>query len=69
MNILKWAEERAQNMKWYHFSALKIGVASAMLLLAKFIPELLILDWYWYAGIFAVSYVVMLFGFLGNSKA
>ena len=68
MNILKWAEKRAQNMKWYHFSALKIGVAAAMLLLAKLIPELLALDWYWYAVIFVVSYIVMLFGFFAKSK-
>lgn len=68
MNILTWAEKRAQNMKWYHFSALKIGVASAMLLLAKLIPELLALEWFWYAGIFAISYIVMLFGFFGSSK-
>ncbi len=68
MNILNWAEKRTQNMKWYHFGALKIGVASAMLLLAKFFPELLALEWYWYAGVFAVSYIVMLFGFFGGSK-
>ena len=69
MNILSWAEKRAQNMKWYHFGTLKIAVASAVLLLAKFIPELLTLDWYWYVLIFAVSYVITFIGFFGGSKA
>ncbi len=69
MSILSWAEKRAKKMKWYHFSALKIGVASAVLLLVKFFPVLLGLDWYWYAGIFAVSYIIMLFGFFSNSKS
>ncbi len=68
MNIIKWAEKNAQNMKWYHYSALKIGVASAMLLLAKFFPILLSFDWYWYAGVFLISYVIMLFGFFGVNR-
>ena len=67
MNIIKWAEKNAQKMKWYHFSALKIGVASFMLLFAKLVPEVLSLDWYWYAGIFIVSYIVMLMGFFGKN--
>lgn len=68
MNILNWAEKQTKSMKWYHFAALKISVASAMLLLAKLIPELLSLDWYWYAAIFGVFYTIMLVGFLGASK-
>lgn len=70
MNIINWAEKRAQNMnmKWYHYGALKIAVSSAMLLLAKFIPEILTLDWYWYAIIFVVSYVIVMARFFGAPK-
>ena len=52
-------------MKWYHYSALKIGVAAAMLLLAKLFPKLLALDWFWYVVIFLVSYIITLNGFFG----
>lgn len=68
MKILKWAEYRAQNMKWYHYSALKICIASGMLLFAKLFPVLLSLDWYWYAGVFVVTYIIMAKGFLNGSK-
>lgn len=69
MNILSWAEKRAQNLKWYHYGTLKIAVASAVLLLAKFIPELITFDWYWYVGVFVLTYVITLIGFFGGSKA
>jgi hypothetical protein len=69
MNILRWAEKNAQKMKWHHFSALKIGVASSTLLFAKLFPVLLELEWYWYAGIFVVSYIITLFGFFGNGRS
>ena len=68
MSILNWAEKRAQNMKWYHFSSLKIGVAAFALFIAKIYPDILSLNWYWYAGVFAIAYIILLFGFFDSSK-
>ena len=68
MNILNWAEKQTQKMKWYHFAAVKFSVASAILLLAKFFPEILNLAWQWYAGIFVVSYAFVLAGLFSKSK-
>ena len=68
MNILNWAEKHTQNMKWYHFGTLKLAVASAVLLLVKFIPKLTSLDWYWYAGAFLLTYVITMAGFFSTPK-
>ena len=69
MNVLNWVNNKSKNLKWYHLGALKVCIASGVLLLAKFIPELLTLDWYWYAIIFAVTYAITLIGWFGNSNS
>ena len=68
MNILRWAEKRAQNLKWYHFGTLKLAVASFVLLLVKFIPEITSLEWYWYAGAFVLTAAITFIRFFGGPK-
>lgn len=55
-------------MRWWHFGALKFSVAFAMLLIAKLVPEVLSLEWYWYAILFGVCYAVMAVGFFKPVK-
>jgi len=68
MNIITWAEKKGQSMKWYDYAVLKICVASVVLFLAKLFPAILEFAWYWYLGVFVVSYFILLFSLLVKNK-
>ncbi|HRU25138.1 MAG TPA: hypothetical protein P5569_14425 [Candidatus Latescibacteria bacterium] len=57
MAIFDWALAKARTFTVWDWGALKICLFSAGLLVAKLWPGVLGLDWYWYALIFAITYV------------
>lgn len=57
MKLFSWAESRMRTFTVLDMTILKVCLVFFALTLAKLWPGLLALDWYWYAGVFAVSYV------------
>ncbi len=55
MSLFTWINSRIQRYHWYHISLIKLSVAGFVLLIAKFWPPLLGLEWYWYAGLAIVA--------------
>jgi len=48
MNIIKTCEARLKKLTLCDIACVKIATAAGTLLLAKFFPELLTLEWHWY---------------------
>jgi len=61
MGLFTWIEAKMQNLHWYDISLTKIATAAFILMIAKFWPGILGLDWYWYLviGIVAATRPVM----------
>lgn len=57
MAMFDWALAKARTFTVWDWGALKICLFSGGLLVAKLWPRVLGLDWYWYALIFAITYV------------
>ena len=57
MNFWTWMVEGVKRLDVLDISLIKLSVMAATLLLAKWWPPLLSLDWYWYAGIFVIAAV------------
>lgn len=53
---LKLINEKLKRLNCFDYSVVKICVFTFTLLVVKFWPELVGLDWYWYALVFALSY-------------
>jgi len=49
MSYKKWAEGKMKKMDVYDMKLIKWSVAAFTLMIAKLWPEVLGLDWYWYA--------------------
>lgn len=60
MSIFKWGNKKIQKLNVLSMGVLKICLISFSLMIAVLIPEILLLDWYWYGIIFLVSYIYIL---------
>lgn len=57
MCLFAWSEKNIKKLKWYDIGIFKLCILSATLLLAKLWPPLLSLEWYWYAIVFALTFI------------
>lgn len=51
MGYMEWAKEKLKKYDVIDMKLIKWSVAAFTLMLAKFFPVLLSLDWYWYAAL------------------
>ncbi len=61
MSVTSWADLQIKKFNWVDIQFIKIAVFGFTLLLAKLWSPLLSLDWYWYALIFVLAMLKMLF--------
>ncbi|MBU1204501.1 MAG: hypothetical protein KKE93_01185 [Nanoarchaeota archaeon] len=55
MSCFEWVNKKIKNMDWIDIALIKLGVAAFILMVAKFWPGILALEWYWYAIIFVLA--------------
>lgn len=55
MNLVKKCLSNFKKITVMDMACVKISTAAATLLLAKFVPDLLMLEWHWYALIAVVA--------------
>lgn len=48
MSIFSWVDSKIKQYRWFDISLIKLSVFSFSLLIAKFYPAILSLDWYFY---------------------
>ena len=60
MNLNNWANSKIKKFTMLDIGILKICVIGFALMMVKLIPQILILEWYWYGVIFIVSYIYIL---------
>jgi hypothetical protein len=48
MGLIEWANEKTKNMDVFDIGLTKLTVLFATLLIVKFWPGIVSLDWYWY---------------------
>ena len=56
----QWINAKVKKLTCFDYSIVKICVFTFALLIAKFWPAILKLDWYWYAIVFSVTYVYLI---------
>ncbi len=61
MSITSWADSQIKKFNWTDIQFIKIAVFGFTLLIAKLWNPLLSLDWYWYALIFVLAMMKLLF--------
>ena len=49
MSFFMWIEGKIRRFHWYDISLIKLSTAAFTLMVAKFWPPLLSLEWQWYA--------------------
>ncbi len=60
MSIFEWGNKKIQKLNVLSMGVLKICLISLSLMIAVLVPQVLLLDWYWYGIIFLVSYIYIL---------
>ncbi|MCF7795485.1 hypothetical protein K9M42_00100 [Patescibacteria group bacterium] len=60
MSIFEWGNKKIQKMNFLSMGIFKICLISFSFMIAVLIPEVLLLEWYWYGLIFLVSYIYIL---------
>lgn len=55
MRLFNWIESKIRHYHWYDISLIKISTAAFILMVAKFWPPLLSLEWHWYAIICIIA--------------
>jgi hypothetical protein len=61
---LQWANDIIKKLTCFDYALIKISVFAFTLMLAKLLPGILCLDWYWYGliyAIIAVYFIVKIF--------
>ena len=58
--IFKQLNERVQRLAWWDLGAIKITVIAFTLMMAKLIPQLLVLEWWIYGIVFFVFYAYLI---------
>ena len=61
MGLFSWIESKIRKMHWYDISLVKLASAAFALLIAKWWPPLLSLDWYWYLVIAIVASIIPMY--------
>ena len=61
-----WVNEKIKKLNCFDYALIKISVFSFTLLLAKFWPDILSLDWRWYAVVFVFTYVYLIIRTFGK---
>ena len=54
-SLWTWMAEGVKRFDVFDISLIKISVMAVTLLIAKWCPSLLSLDWYWYAGVCVIA--------------
>jgi len=49
MSLSKWAESKIRKLSIIEFPLVKLAIIAFTLMVAKLLPWLLSLEWYWYA--------------------
>lgn len=65
MGFVKWANEKAKNMDIWDIGLTKFTVLFATLLIVKFWPAIVSLDWYWYLAAAIVVAIRPMYRFFG----
>jgi hypothetical protein len=60
MGLFRWAESKIRTFTVWDIGIIKVCMVAFALMIAKLIPDVLALDWYWYGLIFVVAYVCIL---------
>lgn len=63
--ITLWMQERIRTFQRFHISLVKLSSAAFALMVAKLVPEILGLAWYWYlviAVVLAIPVMAAMFG-------
>jgi hypothetical protein len=68
MSLFKWAESRFRTFSVWDIGVFKLCVLSFAWLIAVLLPQVLALDWYWYAIVFAVTYIYLAARMLSKPK-
>jgi len=63
MNYFQWVNEKIKTMTCWDIGILKLCVLAFTLMIAKFWPGILGLEWYWYGLVFLVTYVYLIHKF------
>jgi len=65
MGFVEWANEKAKNMDIWDIGLTKFTVLFATLLIVKFWPAIVSLDWYWYLAAAIVVAIRPMYRFFG----
>jgi len=57
MRFFEWINESVSKMDWLDISLIKLSVFAFALLVAKYYPSLLSLEWYFYVAVFVLAVV------------
>ncbi|HAU38401.1 MAG TPA: hypothetical protein DCX07_11900 [Phycisphaerales bacterium] len=60
MRLFRWAESKIRTFTIWDMAVFKVCMIAFVLMVAKLWPDVLALDWYWYALGFAVTYAWIL---------
>ena len=55
VKFLKWADSKIRKIDALDMGLVKLSVFAFALILAKLWPQMLSLDWYWYAAVFILA--------------
>jgi len=64
--LIRWVESKIKIFTIWDLVMIKISLISFSLLIAKLLPIVLSLEWYWYAMIFLAAYAWILSRMLGT---
>jgi hypothetical protein len=60
MGLKKWANNKISKLTILDIGILKICVIGFALMIAVLVPQVLLLEWYWYGIIFLISYAYIM---------
>ena len=57
---VQWMDDKLKRLRCFDYYILKVSVTAFTLLTAKFWPNILSLDWYWYGAVFVVTFAYLM---------
>lgn len=66
--MFQWAESNIRRMSVWAFGMTKLSVIFFTLMIAKLLPAVLRLEWYWYALVAVVAQLAVLVSSLGKTS-